>query len=61
MTIQVRKGNYRGEDGFIISGHRTGQQGGWSVKIFTRTRESAEIIRKRVNAGEEIQKEDWNA
>ena len=54
MTIQVRAKQYRGVDGFAITGYPKGQIGGWPVSIFAKTRDEAERIRRAVNAHE-----DW--
>jgi hypothetical protein len=52
MTIQVRLKQYRGIDGFAITGSPKGQIGGWPVSIFAKTRDEAERIRRAVNTGE---------
>lgn len=54
MTIQVRQSTYRGKAGFSITGRPNGQVGGWPVKIFTLTRDSADRIAAKVRQGQDI-------
>lgn len=57
--LSIRPSTYRGKQGYKISGRRPGQEGGWSVSIFTETRESAVKIKAKVKAGEPIEASDW--
>ena len=56
--LQIRRKTYRGDDGFLICG-RDGL--GRSVSVFTLTRTSAERIRDKVRAGEQIEGADFEA
>lgn len=54
--LVIRAKNWRGRDGFLIYGIGGG---GFGTSIFTQTRASAERIREREYAGQEITAEDW--
>lgn len=54
--LQIRESTYRGEDGFLICGR---DAYGRRAKVFTTTRASAEHIRRKLKAGEEIGVEDF--
>lgn len=56
MTIQIRKYNYHGDEGFLICGT---DSRGRKPKVFTLTRNSAERIREKLKAGVEIGLEDF--
>jgi len=53
MALQIRQSTYRNQEGFTVTGRVTPDQS-WPVSIFTRSRVSAEKIRDRIKAGEEI-------
>ena len=57
MSLQIRTAVYRGQEGFTISGAKPGST--QRVKIFTKTRNSAERIRDKVKAGQEIELADF--
>lgn len=50
--VQIRAHQYRGKAGFLVMGDRD--------RIFTTTRESAEVIRKRLRNGEDTRVEDFD-
>lgn len=56
MALQIRKHTYRDRDGFLICGK---DLKGRSLRIFTETRASAEVIRQKKRAGKEIVLEDF--
>ncbi len=49
-ALQIREKNYRGEDGFVLSGHPPGREGGFPVSIFVKNRAAAERIREKLKA-----------
>jgi hypothetical protein len=56
--LQIRKATYRGKPGFHIEGRVT--PGDFMTRVFTESRESAERIKAKLRAGEEIKTEDFN-
>lgn len=55
--LSIRKSNYRNQEGFLICGsyeHR-------GVAVFTKTRTSAELIKQKLLAKEELKVEDFSA
>lgn len=56
--IQIRKHTYRGTDGFLVCGKPPGARIR-RVRIFTETRSSAERIKRKVKAGQDIGVEDF--
>lgn len=63
-VVQIRRKRYRGKYGWLVLGYAKRQRGEpfadwWHVSIFTETRTSAEKIRKRVKAGEDVQLADF--
>jgi len=55
-AYQIRKTIYRNREGYLICG---GGHGMFGCRIFTETRESAERIRDKKRAGEEILLSDF--
>lgn len=57
MTLQVRAKVYRHKPGYKISGRLPDRA--FPVSVWTETRASAEKIRARLKAGQQIQEGDW--
>lgn len=57
MSLRIIRKTYRGEEGFLIVGTNTR---GHHISIFTKTRESAERIRAKQNAGQDTTLEDFS-
>jgi len=57
--VQVRRTTYRGTPGYLICGRTPQRPNGWGVSIFTRTKRSAERIRRKVNRGEQTTLADF--
>jgi len=49
-TLRIKRHTYRGRDGFLIFGRPSSTSGGWPVKIFTGTAESARTIKAKLIA-----------
>lgn len=54
--LGIRRHRYQGKEGWRVYGIGGN---GWPTSIFTESRTSAEKIRERLYAGEEIEREDW--
>ena len=53
--LGIRRKLYRGQAGWLVYG----MSGGFRTSIFTLSRQSAEQIREREYAGQNIEPEDW--
>ncbi len=61
MAVSIRTAEYRNQEGFMVVGRPKVNAGVFPVKIFTKTRSSAEHIKAKVNRGERIDLADFNA
>lgn len=55
--LRIRAGEYRGEQGFHITG--TDGRGRSGIAVFTLTRESADHIKRRLACGYQINRDDF--